>query len=54
VELYRGTAAHLSWQSVNGSLLKIAGRGSKNRSHERESVPQERISEQAREHNGTL
>jgi uncharacterized protein involved in exopolysaccharide biosynthesis len=54
VELYRGTAAHLSWQSVNGSLLKMAGRGSKNRSHERESAPQERISEQAREHNRTL
>jgi uncharacterized protein involved in exopolysaccharide biosynthesis len=54
LEIYHGTATHLSWQSLNGSLLKIARRGNGNRSRGRESAPQERIAEPAQEHKGTL
>jgi uncharacterized protein involved in exopolysaccharide biosynthesis len=54
LEVYRGTAAHLSWQSINGSLLKLARRGSSNGFSKRENMAQEQMPERASEHKGTL
>jgi uncharacterized protein involved in exopolysaccharide biosynthesis len=54
LEVYRGTAAQLSWQSINGSLLNLAQRGFRMRCNGQKNASQEHVQERTREHRGTV